>query len=121
MIALDLPALLLETAAPDTTDTATPDTAVTLAAEAPAPAPRQDASGWPQVLVRPDLLHHASLSFTLAAGFTVLFKDHAAAGGLALGLGVVKELWDSRHRGADALDLVADVLGVAAALLIVPE
>jgi hypothetical protein len=116
MLALDEVSLLLET---PPADRATADTAVTPAA--PVPALEKDASGWPQVLVRPDLLHHASLSFTLAAGFTVLFRDHVAAGGLALGLGVVKELWDSRHRGADALDLVADVLGVAAALVIVPE
>lgn len=116
MLAPDTAALSLE---PQAADTVARDTTVTLAAEAPAPA--KDPSGWPQVLVRPDLLHHASLSFTLAAGFTVLFRDHAAAGGLALGLGVAKELWDSRHRGADALDLVADILGVGAALLIVPE
>jgi hypothetical protein len=70
-------------------------------------------------LLRGDRLQHASLSFTLAAGLTVLFRDRAAGAGVALGLGIAKELWDSRHGGADATDLLADALGVGAALLTV--
>jgi len=64
-------------------------------------------------LLRPDRLQHAGFSFTLAVAGTIGFRDRAAGGAVALALGAAKEGWDSRHGGADAVDLLADAVGVA--------
>jgi hypothetical protein len=81
--------------------------------------PRPGPGSGPRGLVRADRLQHAGLSFTLAAGFTVLSRDRRAGAAASLGLGLAKELWDARREGADGVDLVADALGVALALVTV--
>lgn len=81
------------------------------------PPPRVRA--WQVGLVRPDRLEHAGLSFTLAAAFTLALEDRAAAAGVTFALGVGKEWWDSRHSRAEALDLVADAVGVGLAYVFI--
>ena len=82
------------------------------------PSPRVRA--WQVGLLRPDRLQHAGLSFTLGAALTIAFQDRVAAAGLTLALGAGKEWWDSRRgRGADAMDLAADALGLGLALVAV--
>lgn len=82
------------------------------------PAPRVRA--WQVGLLRPDRLQHAGLSFTLGAAFTLAFQDRAAAAGVTLALGAGKEWWDARRgRGADAMDLAADAVGLGLALVAV--
>lgn len=66
---------------------------------------------WQVGLLRPDRLQHAGLSFALGAAFTLASRDQVAGAATALALGALKELWDSRHGGADGVDLVADAVG----------
>ena len=79
----------------------------------PAPGVR----AWQVGLLRPDRFEHASLSFAIAAALTVAWRDRAAAAGATLALGAAKELWDSRHGSADAVDLVANVAGISVSVL----
>jgi VanZ family protein len=104
-----------------------PESLATLASVAPEslaafPAPRVRA--WQVGVVRPDRLEHAGLSFTLGAAFTLAFRDRLPAAALTLALGAGKEYWDSRQArgsgsGAEALDLVADAVGLGLALVCV--
>ncbi len=66
---------------------------------------------WQVGLLRPDRLQHASLSFTIAAGANVTMRRPATAFAFTLSLGLVKEIWDSRHDSFDATDFAADVVG----------
>ena len=81
------------------------------------PAPRVRA--WQVGVIRPDRLEHAGLSFTLGTAFTLAFRDRAAAAATTLALGAGKEYWDSRHNGAEAMDLVADAVGLGFSLLLI--
>ena len=69
---------------------------------------------WQVGLLRPDRLQHAGISFALGVGFTLATREPVAGAGAALALGALKELWDSRHGGADAVDLLADAVGACA-------
>jgi len=68
---------------------------------------------WATALARPDRLQHGSLSFTIAAGIGLLSRPRGEAFGVTLGLGVVKELLDSRRDRFDPGDLAADAAGAA--------
>lgn len=96
--------------------------ALAVALLAPAGARAQDADPW----WGPDKALHFGLSAGLAAGFYgvgTLFLDAPweralFGGGVALGLGVAKELWDLTGRGqASWRDLCWDLIGVATGLL----
>jgi hypothetical protein len=94
--------------------------AIPAAAESLAAFPSPRVRAWQVGLLRPDRLQHAGLSFTLGAGFTLAFQDRVAAAGVTLALGAGKEWWDARRgRGADAMDLVADAVGLGLALVAV--
>ena len=73
--------------------------------------------GWQTGVFRADRLEHASLAMTtgLAAGLTT--REPAAAAATAVTLGFGKELWDMRRTHFDAGDLLADLVGAAAATL----
>jgi len=91
-----------------------PATPVDSLAAGPGPAfPAPTVRAWQVGLLRPDRLQHAGFSFTLAVAGTIGFRDRTAGGAVALALGAAKEGWDSRHGGADAVDLLADAVGVA--------
>ena len=81
------------------------------------PTPRVRA--WQMGPLRPDRMEHASLSFALASAFTVALRDRAGSAALTLALGAGKELWDSRHGGADLADLAADAVGIGLSLLVI--
>lgn len=66
---------------------------------------------WQVGLLRPDRLQHAGLSFALGTAFTLASREPVAGAATALALGALKELWDSRHGGADGVDLLADAVG----------
>ena len=68
---------------------------------------------WQVGLARPDRLQHASLSFALAAGATLVTRRPGASFAGALALGLAKEVWDSRSSGFDGTDLAADAAGAA--------
>ncbi len=68
---------------------------------------------WQVGLLRPDRLQHAGLSFALGTAFTLASRDRVTGAAAALALGTLKELWDSRHGGADGVDLLADAIGAA--------
>lgn len=88
------------------------------AQDAPAPAPADPPAppparvrAWQTGLLRPDRLQHGSLSLTLAFGVGLAADEPVAGFGVALGLGLAKEIRDARHARFDAIDLVADALG----------
>lgn len=71
-------------------------------------------------LFREDRFQHATLSASLVIGATSAGAKDAPAAAGALACGALKEWLDHRRgSGASRLDLVADVIGVAAGLLIV--
>ena len=72
---------------------------------------------WQTGLLRSDRLEHASLAFTLGLGVGLLSRQPAAAAGTARGLGLAKELRDSRDTGFDPVDLAADAIGAGLAAL----
>lgn len=71
--------------------------------------------------------HFASSAFVTAAGFYWLHQERDAdrskslllSAGVALGVGIVKEMYDRRHppHVASWKDLVADLAGIGAAVL----
>ena len=68
---------------------------------------------------------HAAASFAIAASLRVEGRTRAEAIGITFGVGIAKEVYDatikprSLGRGASRKDLVADLLGAAAGLLLV--
>lgn len=90
---------------------ATPPLVETAVADTLAAFPPERVRAWQVGLLRPDRLQHASFSFALGTAFTLASRDRAAGAGAALALGALKELWDSRHGGADGVDLLADAIG----------
>lgn len=86
------------------------DTAPDTTAIAPA-FPSAPVRAWQMGLLRSDRLQHASLSFTIAAGATVLSRRPAWSFAGTLALGFLKELRDIRHGGFDRMDLAADLTG----------
>jgi hypothetical protein len=98
-------AVLLAPATTRAAGTASDTTAV-------APAfPSAPVRAWQMGLLRSDRLQHASLSFTIAAGATVLTRRPGASFAGTLALGLLKELRDIRHGGFDSMDLAADLTG----------
>jgi hypothetical protein len=87
--------------------TAPPDTLAP-----PPPAVR----AW-QTGTRPDRFQHAGLAFTLGLGAGLATRRPAVAAAGACGLGLLKEVRDTRHGGFDAVDLAADALGAALSAL----
>ena len=79
------------------------------------PAPQVRA--WQTGLLRPDRLQHASLAWTLGLGAGLATREPAAAFAAPAVLGLAKEIADARERGKgfDRIDLLADLLGAAAA------
>ena len=73
--------------------------------------PPESVRAWQVGLLRSDRLQHATLSFSLGTAFTLATRDRVSGAGIALALGALKELWDSRHGGADGVDLLADAVG----------
>ncbi|MBI5711272.1 MAG: hypothetical protein HZC42_13370 [Candidatus Eisenbacteria bacterium] len=86
------------------------------AADAPAPPPAQ-VRAWQTGLTRADRLQHASLAFTSGLAAGLVSRRPAGAGGVALTLGLAKELWDARRSSFDPVDLAADLAGAALATL----
>jgi hypothetical protein len=78
----------------------------------PPALPPASARPWQLGLTRPDRLEHGSLSFTLTLGIGGLSQEPVAAAGGVLALGLAKEVRDRRHGGFDAVDLLADLVGV---------
>lgn len=74
--------------------------------------------GWRTGMLGADKLEHASLSLTAGLMLGIATREPAAAltGAFALGLG--KELWDRKRTFFDPRDLMADLVGAAAAALI---
>ncbi len=90
-----------------------------LAAPAAAATPDSTrARAWQTGMLAPDRLEHASLSLTAGLMIGVATREPAAAFGGAFTLGLGKELWDRRRTRFDRVDLVADLVGAAAAALI---
>lgn len=87
------------------------------------PAAPQDRDAW----LAEDKLRHFAVSAaatTLGYGTARFALDHdtarAAAGGVAFGLGIAKEMWDVRRGGPFSLkDLAWDAAGVGLGLLLV--
>ena len=79
----------------------------------PVALPPAGVRAWQVGLRRPDRLQHAGLSFTLAAGATLVSASPLASFTGTLALGLAKEIWDSRHGSFDAVDLAADAAGAA--------
>ncbi|MEO5618272.1 MAG: hypothetical protein ABIS67_10905 [Candidatus Eisenbacteria bacterium] len=77
----------------------------------PPPAARQ----WQTGMLRADRLQHASLAWTLGLGVGLASREPVAAVTVPAVLGLVKEVADARGPGFDRLDLLADLLGAAAA------
>jgi len=75
----------------------------------PPPAVR----AWQTGLLRPDRIQHASLSFTLAAGATLVSQQPSASFAGTLAIGLLKEIWDARTTRFDMVDLAADAAGAA--------
>jgi hypothetical protein len=91
---------------------------ILLALASPASAAAPDSARvrvWQTGLVAPDRLQHASLSLTAGLMLGASSREPAAALGGAIALGLGKELWDRRHGRFDAADLLADLVGAAAA------
>lgn len=89
------------------------------AAPPPAPPlPAPEVRFWQMGLLRADRLHHASFALTSGTAVGLMVGEPVAAFGSAMGLGVIKEVWDIRGSGFDFLDLVADALGAGAATVI---
>jgi len=97
------------------------------AAPTPAPAPASrlllpsaEEGPW----LRSDRALHFAASLALSASWRIEGRDRAAAIGLSLGAGVAKEIYDAAlkprrlGRGASRKDLVADLLGAAAGVLL---
>lgn len=94
-------------------------THVLRAADSLAAFPPPRVRAWQLGLLRPDRMEHASLSFALASAFTMAMRDRAGSAALTFALGAGKEFWDSRHGGADAVDLAADAIGLGLSLLVI--
>ena len=54
------------------------------------------------------------MSATLTIGATLATRRPMASAATVLAIGMLKECWDVRTTGFDAVDLAADVLGVLA-------
>ena len=72
---------------------------------------------WQTGLLRADRLQHLSLAFTVGLGTGLVTREPASAAGVALGLGLSKEIRDRRHTRFDRLDLLADAVGATLAAL----
>jgi uncharacterized protein YfiM (DUF2279 family) len=111
--------LVLASVTTASAQTATPDSS---GAAPPAPAAR---SLWLPTaeegsIFREDRFQHATLSASLVIGATSAGAHDGPAAAGVLACAALKEWLDYRHgTGASRLDLVADVIGVAAGLLIV--
>ena len=70
---------------------------------------------WQVGVLRADRLQHLGFSFTLGVMSGITSESPAAAAGTALGLGIMKELWDVRHGDFDAMDVFADACGALGA------
>lgn len=92
---------------------AAPREAPAAAADSTTAYPPPRVRAWQVGLVRADRLQHASLSFTLAAGATLVSRRPGASFAGALALGLAKELWDRRAGRFDATDFAADAAGAA--------
>ena len=68
-----------------------------------------------------DRFQHATLSLTLGLGIGIASRSPALALGGTLGLGLAKELRDRRVTRFDPLDLAADLVGAAAAAVLVHQ
>jgi hypothetical protein len=103
-------------APPDTVEaSAMVDTLDAPVAAPPPPLPPPEVRFWQMGLFRADRLHHASFALTSGAGVGLMVGEPVAAFASAMGLGLIKEVWDIRGSGFDFLDLVADALGAGAA------
>jgi len=83
--------------------------------------PRAQEGPW----LRSDRALHFGVSLSMSASWRVAGCDRGTAFGLSLGAGVVKEIYDATLRpagaglrGASRRDLVADLLGAAAGILV---
>lgn len=74
-------------------------------------------SGFASVVLRPDRLRHASLSFSVGLGAGLASRSATAAFGVGMGLGVGKEMLDRKGTGFDTGDLLADAVGAGLAFL----
>ncbi len=70
-----------------------------------------------QAGTRPDRLQHAALAFTLGLGTGLASRRPGVALATGCGLGLLKEIRDTRHGGFDAVDLAADAAGAALSAL----
>ena len=83
--------------------------------------PASAQGGWTAV----DKELHFAGCFAISASFRVVGRSDGESFGYAVGVGVVKELYDAtlkprpRRRGASWKDLIADALGAAAGIAIV--
>jgi hypothetical protein len=79
------------------------------------PFPPREVRTWQTGALRADRLQHASLAWTLGLGVGLASREPAAAIAAPAALGLAKEIADSRESGFDTLDLLADLIGAAAA------
>ena len=77
--------------------------------------PAPEVRAWQTGVLRPDRLQHASLSFALGVGAGLASDSPATGAGVALGLGVAKEIADRHGSGFDAIDFLADAIGAGLA------
>lgn len=87
--------------------------------EAMHPFPSPEVRAWQTGLLRPDRIEHASLAWTLGLGAGLATREPAAAFATPALLGLAKEIADRHGTGFDTVDLLADLLGAAAAGAIV--
>ena len=85
------------------------------AAPAPPSPPEPRVRAWQIGLLRADRLQHGSFAFTSGIMMGLASEQPAVAAGGSLALGLAKELWDARQSRFDLVDLVAAMLGAAAA------
>ena len=77
--------------------------------------PEARARAWQVGLVRPDRLQHATASLTIGFAVGLLAHRPGAAAAAGFGFGLLKEIYDIRRTGFDAMDLTADAIGVGMA------
>ena len=80
------------------------------------PLPLAPARRGPGALLREDRLEHASLAFALGMGAGMLSRAPSAGGGVAITLGLAKEIADDHF---DRGDFAADVIGASLAMWVV--
>lgn len=79
------------------------------------PLPPPAVRAWQTGLLRADRLQHASLAWTLGLGVGLASREPVVAAAAPAALGLAKEIADTRGPGFDRLDLLADLVGAAAA------